>query len=126
MARKPVDPERAVEAVLRGRAERARGRFFTVPPSELMRATGLGSSNLPRILDLVSKACRSNGYRLVRVYARRKSRGYWVEGVEVLPHSRSLLVFAKTGRRRSKAAAVSATSKAPIIVASRGESGGGG
>ncbi|MEM3944630.1 MAG: hypothetical protein QXJ59_11145, partial [Thermofilaceae archaeon] len=57
------------------------------PPSELMRATGLGPSNLPRILDLVSKVCRSNGYRLVRVYARRKSRGYWVEGVEVLPHS---------------------------------------
>ncbi|MEM1930127.1 MAG: hypothetical protein QXH81_09175 [Thermofilaceae archaeon] len=112
MARKPVDPERVVEAVLRGRAERARGRLFTVPPSELMRATGLGPSNLPRILELVSKVCRSNGYRLVRVYARRKSRGYWVEGVEVLPHSRSLLVFAKTGKRgRRKAAAVSATSK---------------
>ena len=99
MARKPVDPERAVEAVLRERAERARGRLFTVPLSELLHATGLGPSNSPRILNLVSKACRSNGYRLVRVYATRKSRGYWVEGVEVLPHSRSLLVFAKTGKR---------------------------
>ncbi|MEM1523639.1 MAG: hypothetical protein QXU69_11440 [Thermofilaceae archaeon] len=112
MTKKPVDPERAVEAVLRGRAERARGRLFTVPLSELMRATGLGPSNSHRILNLVLKTCEGNGYRLVRVYARRTSRGYRVEGVEVLSHSRSLLVFAKTGKRgRRKAAAVSAASK---------------
>lgn len=102
VAKKPASLEQTVEAILQERAAAARSRLFTVPLPMLLRATGLGPSSVPALLSLILKACESNSYKLVRVYARRKSnKNLWSSlGVEVVPHSRSLLIFAKTRKRK--------------------------
>lgn len=95
----PSPTVESVEKVLKLKASASKSEIFSVRLAELLNATGLNPSYLPRLFRLVFEACEDNGYKLLCVYAKiRGNRAFWSnlnKNIPVYPHSRCLLLFSK-------------------------------
>ncbi|MCS7104003.1 MAG: hypothetical protein NZ954_00370 [Thermofilaceae archaeon] len=96
----------SVEKVLKLKASASKSAIFSVRLVELLNATGLNPSYLPRLFHLVFEACEDNGYKLLCVYAKIKgNKAFWNslnENIPVYPHSRCLLLFSKNSSSETK------------------------